>query len=118
MNFSGKNKTEKKEPKEDRMADKSRVYDFGTDDEAEFGSSRRLVQTFKIKNLDSHDDSNKGDLTNMQCEDNKNVNPQGALVRFRGLFTCSILASIVTILVSIVVLLTSIDPILEKCVHL
>ena len=32
-----------------------------------------------------------------------------------GVFTCSILASIVTILESIVVILTSIDPILEKC---
>ena len=36
----------------------------------------------------------------------------------RGVFTCSILASIVTILISIVVILTSIDPILEKCGHL
>ena len=35
-----------------------------------------------------------------------------------GVFTCSILASIVTILVSIVIILTSIQPILEKCVHL
>ena len=35
-----------------------------------------------------------------------------------GVFTCSILASIVAILVSIVVILTSIEPILEKCVHL
>ena len=33
-----------------------------------------------------------------------------------GVFTCSILASIVTILESIVVILTSIDPILEKCI--
>ena len=32
----------------------------------------------------------------------------------KGVFTCSILASIVTILISIVVILTSIDPILEK----
>ena len=32
-----------------------------------------------------------------------------------GVFTCSILASIVTILVSIVVIPTSIEPILEKC---
>ena len=36
----------------------------------------------------------------------------------RGVFTCSILASIVTILVSIAVILTSFDPILEKCGHL
>ena len=36
----------------------------------------------------------------------------------KGLFTCSILASIVSILVSIVVILTSIEPILEKCGHL
>ena len=36
----------------------------------------------------------------------------------KGVFTCSILASIVTILVSIVAILASIDPILEKCVHL
>ena len=36
----------------------------------------------------------------------------------KGVFTCSVLASIVTILVSIVVILTSIDPILEKCGHL
>ena len=35
-----------------------------------------------------------------------------------GVFTCSILASIVTILISIVLILTSIEPILEKCVHL
>ena len=35
-----------------------------------------------------------------------------------GVFTCSILSSIVTILVSIVVILTSIEPILEKFVHL
>ena len=37
---------------------------------------------------------------------------------FKGVFTCSILASIVTLLLSIVVILTSIDPILEKCGHL
>ena len=36
----------------------------------------------------------------------------------KGVFTCSILASIVTILVSIVIILTSIEPILEKYVHL
>ena len=36
----------------------------------------------------------------------------------KGVFTCSILASIVTILVSIVVILMSIEPILEKCGHL
>ena len=36
----------------------------------------------------------------------------------KGVFTCSILASIVTILIIIVIILTSIDPILEKCVHL
>ena len=36
----------------------------------------------------------------------------------RGVFTCSILASIVAILVSIEVILTSIEPILEKCVLL
>ena len=36
----------------------------------------------------------------------------------KGVFTCSILTSIVTILVSIVVKITSIKPILEKCVHL
>ena len=35
-----------------------------------------------------------------------------------GVFTCSILESIVTILVSIVVVLTGIEPILEKCGHL
>ena len=35
-----------------------------------------------------------------------------------GVFTCSILASIVIILISIVVILTSIEPILEKSVHL
>ena len=35
-----------------------------------------------------------------------------------GVFTCSILASIVTILVSIVIILTSIEPILEKYGHL
>ena len=35
-----------------------------------------------------------------------------------GVFTCSILASIVSILVSIEIILTSIEPILEKCVHL
>ena len=35
-----------------------------------------------------------------------------------GVFTCLILASIVTILVSIVMILTSIEPILEKCFHL
>ena len=34
-----------------------------------------------------------------------------------GVFTCSIIASIVTILVSIAVILSSIEPILEKCVH-
>ena len=34
-----------------------------------------------------------------------------------AVFTCSILASIVTILVCIVVILTSIDQILEKCFH-
>ena len=32
------------------------------------------------------------------------------LIDFKGVFTCSILASIVTILVSIVVILTSIEP--------
>ena len=36
----------------------------------------------------------------------------------KGLFTCSILASIVSILVSIEIILTSIEPILKKCVHL
>ena len=35
-----------------------------------------------------------------------------------GVFTCSILANIVTILVSIVIMLTCIDIVLEKCVHL
>ena len=35
-----------------------------------------------------------------------------------GLFTCSILASIVAILVSIEIIPTSIVPMLEKCVHL
>ena len=39
-------------------------------------------------------------------------------VQIWGVFTCSILASIVTILVRIVVILKSIEPILEKCVHL
>ena len=39
-------------------------------------------------------------------------------IHTKGVFTCSILASIETILVSSVVILTSIDPILEKCVHL
>ena len=39
-------------------------------------------------------------------------------VETRGLFTCSILASIVAILVSIEIIPTSIVPILEKCVHL
>ena len=36
----------------------------------------------------------------------------------KGVFTCSILAGIVTILVSIMVTLTSIEPMLEKCGHL
>ena len=40
------------------------------------------------------------------------------VVTSKGLFTCSILASIVPILVSIEIILTSIEPILEKCVHL
>ena len=35
----------------------------------------------------------------------------------RNVFTCSILASIMTILVSIVIIPMSIEPILEKCVH-
>ena len=40
------------------------------------------------------------------------------LPKSKGVFTCSILASIVTILISIVVILPSIEPILEKCGHL
>ena len=36
----------------------------------------------------------------------------------KGVFTCSILASIVTILLSILATLMSIEPILEKCGHM
>ena len=36
----------------------------------------------------------------------------------KGVFTCSILASIMAILVSIEIILKSIEPIVEKCVHL
>ena len=39
-------------------------------------------------------------------------------LKSKGVFTCSILARIMTIFVSIVARLTSIEPILEKCVHL
>ena len=37
---------------------------------------------------------------------------------YKGVFTCSILASIVTILIRIVIILLSIEPILEKCVEI
>ena len=39
-------------------------------------------------------------------------------LKSKGVFTCSILARIMTIFVSIVARLTSIEPIFEKCVHL
>ena len=46
------------------------------------------------------------------------MNSQLPDTRSKGVFNCSILASIMTIPVSIVIILTSIEAILEKSVHL
>ena len=46
------------------------------------------------------------------------VHPNSNNTRLKGVFTCTILASIVAILVSIEIILISIEPILEKCVYL
>ena len=83
MNISGKNQ------KEDLVADKLRIYDFDTDDEAESISSiegGRMANTSKIKNQ-CQADPNQSPLPNMDRQDildvkTKNVNQQRAMVRF------------------------------------
>ena len=83
MNISGKNQ------KEDLKADKLRIYDFDTDDEAESISSigrGRMANSSKIKNQ-CQTDPNQSSLPNMDRQDildvtTKNVNQQRAMVRF------------------------------------